>query len=164
MKLSAQITAALGVTETIESTDDPLIDANSPKVGTKLSANVSLNSTTTPAASLYAEQVLTLVAGTLVVDFTSLLKRGLAVSFSGKKIIGIALSAPATNAGTITLTKDATNGLALFGAAFSVEVPPGATKCTYFGATNGPAVDATHKRIDLTGTGTDSLQMIAIAG
>ena len=65
--------------------------------------------------------------------------------------------------GAITIAKGGTNGYGLLGAAFSVALAPGA-EIQALTAAGSPAVGSSAKTLDLSGTGTDVLEVAIILG
>lgn len=74
----------------------------------------------------------------------------------------VQLSAPSTNADPITVKQGASNGFPLLGAASLVILAPGDTLVLVGTAlTDRQKVDATHKIIDIAGTSTDKVNILA---
>lgn len=164
MSVSAVIKISIAATETLTTTESPLIDSTDASIKEKIAVDLTLNGSSTPDAEMHAAMQVAMVAGAATIDFTALTRHGGgAVSFSGKNVRSVVLQNPATNANDITINVGAANGLALFGAASKVVLKPGDVIGAYFGAT-GPAVAAGTKNIDITGTGTQVLNLIAVAG
>ena len=164
MSISAVITIGTTITETVTATDHPLIDMSDASIKEKIVVSATLSAGSNPDAELHAATQVAMVAGAATIDFTALKKRGgVPVSFSGKNIRSIVLQNPATNANDITIVAGAVTGLALFGAAFKVVLKPGHSVGAYLGS-DGPAVGGINKNIDITCTGSQVLDLIAVAG
>jgi hypothetical protein len=134
-------------------------------------ANQPLDALSTPPMieGAFVQQLLT--AGTATVDLTALTTtRGRAVNLTGLKPRQVTVAALATNTHPVTIAVGAANGYTGLGAAFSFtlpapaagQVPPQFT-FTDGGSAGAVAVDATHKTLGLTGTGTEGV-LIAISG
>lgn len=123
----------------------------------------SLSPTTTPAVSKYAGWQPALVAGTLDIDLTSL--PGTQGSFSGltKEVVAFRLKNPASNSGTITIQPGTSNGYDILGSVGKAVIPPGGELYCYKAA-GGQTVDATHKVVNLAGTGTEACDLELILG
>jgi hypothetical protein len=164
MSISSAVNFSLKVTETLTAVDAPLIDTADATIRTKIDRVVTLTAASSPDAELNADMEIAMTAGAATIDFTALTKRGgVAVSFNGKAVRAVAFKNPATNANPITIVEGAANGLPLLGASFSLTLQPGQEHFSYLG-TGGTTVAGTDKTIDITGTGSQVLQMIAIAG
>ena len=126
--------------------------------------SATLTPTSTPAADTVAYEQFALSAGAATIDLTSLVgPGGAAVTLNGKKVRLIRFSNPSTNANSITVAKGAANGYTGLGSSFSVTVPPGGD-VTFYDGGGGVAVDATHKTLDLTGTGSQVLNVSVVGG
>lgn len=99
----------------------------------------------------YAEA---LTAGTGSVDFTACGSSG-AVDLTDYDVISISFVAPATNSGDFTIEAGASNGAAL---PSTVVVAPGGSEVLQIPAAE-MSIDATHKILDLSGTGTDVIKI-----
>jgi hypothetical protein len=124
-------------------------------------------SSTVPATKPFSDTI-SLAAGSASLDLTSLAgPSGTTITFDGLKVQLVKIKCPATNSGGVTFDVGAANGYNLFGADNasneSIEVMPGGAELRYI-PNNGEDVDATHKNIDITGTGTDVFQIELVAG
>lgn len=164
--VTATFLARLSIAETValalDSSADPTINNNFDDVTETLTA-----STTVPVTKVYTDTI-SLVAGAATIDLTSLTgPGGTAVTFDGLKVQLVRITCPTGNSGGITFAVGAANGYNLFGAdnvsAERVEIMPGGAELRYT-PDNGEDVDATHKQIDVTGTGTDSFNIELVAG
>ena len=124
-------------------------------------------SSTVPATKASSDDI-NLVAGAATIDLTSLPgPLSTTVTFDGLKVQLVKIKCPTTNTGGVTFAVGAANGYNLFGAdnasAERVEVMPGGSEMRQT-PNNGEDVDATHKNIDVTGTGTEAFQIELVAG
>jgi hypothetical protein len=167
-KVTAHIHAMLHIDETLgldyDLADDPEI-THKPTTSTAR----TLNATSTPPVTKCYGRTLPLVAGTLALDLTSLTRDdGTTVDFTGLKVQEWEFVCPASNTAGITVAKtDAVTGYNLFGednaSAEQIEIGPGGHK------QGGEVdwledVDATHKDITITGTGTEAVEILLVAG
>jgi hypothetical protein len=123
--------------------------------------------TTVPVTKTYSDTLL-LSGGTAKIDLTSLPgPLSTTITFAGLKVQLCKIACPSTNTGGITFDVGTNNGANLFGADNasdeSIEVMPGATHQFYV-PDKLENVDATHCEIDVTGTGTESFNIILGAG
>ncbi|NIO43782.1 MAG: hypothetical protein GTO41_28670 [Burkholderiales bacterium] len=124
-------------------------------------------STSIPVKKTYSDTI-PLVAGSASIDLTNLPgPLSTTITFSGLKVQQLKIVCPDTNSGGITFDVAIANGYNLFGADNasdeSVEVMPGALIQMQHN-NNIEDVDATHKAITVTGTGTDTFDIILTAG
>lgn len=105
-----------------------------------------------------------MAAGAATIDLTAFVdSQGRTVSFGGLRPRVVKIRALDANAGDITIAKGASNGYTGFGAAYSETLKPGHEVTRYLGAT-GTAVSGSVKTLDLSGTGTDGIQLTIAAG
>lgn len=163
--ISAVLNISLAVTETISTTESPLIDSADATVKEKISVSRTMDASSTPDGELHAAMQIALIAGAKTVDFTALTRHGgAAVSFSGKDLRAIVLQNPATNANDMTFVHGASNSLAVLGAAtYSITLKPGQS-FAFDHKSSGPTVGSGAKNMDVTGTGTQVFNLIAVAG
>lgn len=162
--VSAVITASITVTETLSTSESPLIDSSDATIKEKIAVSTTLNSSSSPDAELHAAMQQALTAGAATIDFTALTRHGGgSVSFAGKAVRAISFQNPTTNANEITIANGASDSLDLFGATYSITLQPGQTLTAYLAAV-GPTVGANDKNVDISGTGSQVLNMIAVAG
>ena len=103
------------------------------------------------------------ISGTTTIDLTAAagvalpLAASRTVDATGKKLVAMRLSCPATNSGAVNVAPGASNGYALLGSGNDVDVRPGETliAITSGVASGKPAVSSTVKNIDITGTTND---------
>jgi hypothetical protein len=138
--------------------------ADAGQVVSPLDTLASLDATSTPAVTEGGTIQKAMVAGAGTVDLTSLTEiSGRVFSLSGLKPRTVKIVALAANAGDITIAKGASNGYTGFGAAFSETLKPGGETVKYLGS-SGTAVAGGVKTLDLSGTGTDGVQISISAG
>lgn len=118
---------------------------------------LTLNGSSTPPLTMVSYQVYTLSGGAATIDLTAVLGvNDVAQDATGLKVQTMIVYNPSSNA--ITIAPGASNAYALFGSGNSIEVPPGGRQQFYF-ADGTPDVAAGVKEIDLSGTGTDTIQI-----
>lgn len=159
MSLSVQIQSKVTTTETLSGDD---LNANSTLLHNGYDTDRTLTSATTPDVTKAAYQTVTLSGGAATIDLTSLLLNASAVTLDGTQPRGVHLKN--TGAASMTIAKGASNGYTGFGASFSVTLPPNAGFLMEWGTDNATAVSSTVKTLDITGTGTDTLQVSVAAG
>lgn len=127
-----------------------------------------LTGATTPAVDTPAFAEITLTAGAATLDLTAVAcLDGTIKDFTGKKIRAIKFRVKAANAGAFTIAKGASNGYTGFGSAFSVTLPAnagGGAWVQFYDAGVGTAVSGSVKTLDITGTGTQVLQVAILGG
>lgn len=159
LKLQAAEVVALG----LDHVEDPEVTHD---IG---DTSGTLTGTTSPAATKGWSDKVTLSGGSASLDLTALPFGNLPnVNFNGLRPQLLKVSCPTTNTGGITIEKkDAVTGYNLFGAdnttAEKITVLPGQTYGIQL-ADAGEDVDATHKDLTLTGTGSEVISMCIVAG
>jgi len=139
-------------------------EADGGVVRTTMDTVANLDADSTPAVTEggFFQQLMT--AGAATVDLTNLTDvRGRAVNLNALKPRSIKIKALDANAGAVTIAKGASNGYTGFGSNFSLTLPAGGEVELYFGSA-GTAVSGTVKTLDLSGTGTDGVQISLSAG
>jgi hypothetical protein len=122
----------------------------------------SLTALTTPPVSKTASFVKSLSGGTGTIDLTNLLgTNGAAVDGTTLKVQAVHFFNPSTH--NITLTFGASNPYNLCGSSWSKTLYPGEDWLNFFNS-GPPTIDSTHKNIDLSGTGTDTLDCQIVMG
>jgi len=159
MSITAVVQSKVTLTETL--TNDDLI-ADSQLVHSGYDQNTTLSGSTSPDITKAAYQTIALVAGAKTIDLTALLLNGNAVTLDGLNPRAIHLKN--TGAAAMTIVAGASNGYTGLGALFSVTLPPDAGFLMDWPLDNATAVSATVKTLDVTGTGTDTLQLSILAG
>ena len=124
----------------------------------------SLNGTTTPPATKVWSDNVALVAGVKTLDLQALVNANLPnADFTGLKVQVFFMSCPSTNTGPITVVPGALNDYDLGGASMSVAVNPGDSIVFLF-LDNAPDVAAADSELDFAGTGTETFDIIMVAG
>ena len=85
------------------------------------------------------------------------------VNGTGLRVQLLRIKAPSSNVNPITVAKGASNGYDGFGSAFSVTLQPGA-EVTILANDAGSDIGAGNKTLDLTGTGSQTLDVEIIMG
>ncbi len=116
-------------------------------------------STTPPVTNVYSGKPA--AGGTI--DLTALTNVTGTFSAAGKKVQAVQINNPATNTGALTVSPGAANAYELFGTAKSVVIPVGGSLNMLFNDTLAD-VDATHKNIDLAGTGAETYEVVIVVG
>lgn len=164
--VSAQYALTLEVTETLalglDNVDDPSF------VHSIGSPEGTLNASSTPPATKVFSDNVALVAGTKTLDLTALAgPASTSIDFTGLKVQLIALRCPTGNTLPILVQKGAANAYNLLGAdnasAETLEVLPGDDVLLRRYDTLED-VDATHKDIKFTGNGTETINVLLVAG
>lgn len=162
MSVAVAYKAEVTVTETLA---DPYLDnADKTLKHSGLNTSLTLNANSVAPATKVASFQQALTAGAATIDLRALSgSNGGTVDGNGLKVQVVKLRNLAANANAITIEPGASNGFNLFGAAFSITLAPGQEITAYL-KDQTPDVDATHKTLDLTGTGTQILEVIVVMG
>lgn len=164
MSIEAAYVANLTVVETLE-TNVPAVSASDAGIthnGWNKSA--TLNASSTPPATKTAAFQKALSTGSGTIDLTALPgTNGATVDGTGLKVQAIKFANPAANANPITVAVGASNGYDLFGSAFSITLQPG-QEALFYGNDATPDVGASDKTLDLTGTGSQALNVQVVLG
>ena len=125
----------------------------------------TLTASSTPAATAGSVFRQAMTAGAATIDLRAIptVNSG-TIDGNGKKVRVLRLSAPGTNANPITITPGASNGLNVFGATGEITLNPGDTVQLEPATAGATAIDATHKTLDLAGTGTQVLDVAVVVG
>ena len=139
-----------------------------PTVHSLGSPGSTLVATSTPPATKVFSGTVTLSGGAGALDLTSLAgPQGTTVDFSGLKVQFVQLITPNNTVSIIVEHKDGATGYNLFGddnaSDESVEVPPNSEQQFKYTDTL-EEVDGTHKDVKFTGTGTETIGVILVAG
>lgn len=168
--MSVTVTDSIGMTiQEIPPSNTTLITTSNAVQFDSLNQTQTLTSSTTPAVTKQVSYQVALSTGALTIDLTSMAggTNGATVTFSGLKVCGYLFENPSTNANSITIVGGASSGYLIFGTAGSVVLAPGhrIKMQVKQGTSSGlPTVDGTHKNIDLSGTGSQVLNVQMIAG
>ena len=145
------------------------VAANPPYKVSMGADNGVLNVSSTPAVTQEFSDNLALAAGAGALDLTSLAgPNGSTDDFTGLKVQVVKLKTPPSNTVSIIVEhKDGATGYNLFGddnaSDESIEVPPG-TKLEFIYNDKLENVDGTHKDIKFTGNGTETINVMLVAG
>lgn len=150
------------ITETLPGNTGSASDSNRRVVHDQYDETRTLNSASTPPATLCAAFLLTLTAGAASIDFRNLTgTNGAAVDGNGLKVQEFRIKNLGAN--NMVITPGASNGLDLFGAAFSITVYPGAV-AHFFLNDAAPDIAAADKTIDVAGTGSQTAEVTVVMG
>lgn len=165
MSIAVTVTTQVKVVETFEGVFVNPADRTATFDG--LSETTALSGASAVPATKHAEGELALVAGAATLDLTNLpgVTAEETVDGTGLKVQVLKLRSKNTNANKLTVGKGATNGYGLNaeGDAWSRPLSPG-QRDTFEGDDAAPDIDATHRTIDVTGTGTDVLEYAIVMG
>lgn len=141
-----------------------LSSVNDDSINLKVELNAELRSNTTPDAELVYKKTLALTAGALTIDLTALTNTlGETIATTGKKVRAIAIVPTSTNTGALTFTEGSSNGYELGGNTWKYALTAGQYFMVYCDA-DTPDVAAGAKTIDVTGTGTETFDILIIFG
>jgi len=127
-------------------------------------AQRTLKSDSSPPVTCGALFQQALTGGAATIDLTALDGfNDKVVSGTGLRVQLLRVKNPVTNANPITVAKGASNGYDGFGAGFSVTLQPGA-EATLLTNDAGGDIGSGNKTLDLTGTGTQALDVEIIMG
>ena len=160
MTVTALFTAKLEVTEQITVGVPDAIAAQS-----NIVHNVwNISDLTLTPTTMTSSFVATLVAGALTVDLRALTGYGgYAIDGVGLRVQGIFIQALATNAAVVTIAIGASNGYDGFGSTFAVTLKAGGVALIST-LDNGSDIAAGKKTLDLSGTGTDAVNIQLVMG
>lgn len=162
MSVTTAYTSALTATETL-TTNVPDVASNS-IVHNGFNKTLNLNSTTTPATTKTASFVKALSAGAGTIDLTALFgTNNLTTDGTGLKVIACKFQAVVGNANVITLKFGASNPYNLLGASWQVALQPG-QEILLYAVSAAPVIGSGAKNIDLSGTGSQSVNCIIVMG
>lgn len=149
--------AGLAVIETTDSTVDPFVNTADPT----LQFGITNNATIAGVTGLISQQK-ALSSGSITMDLTAGTCRQAAVSFNAKAVKYGVIRNPIANANNITCKFGAASPASTFGASWVLVLKPGDIYA--FQLNTSETVDATHKNWDLTGTGSQALDILLAAG
>ncbi len=168
MSVTCTFKSQADVVETLE-TNVPAMTSGSSISHTGYKTEKSLSATGTvsqPAITKCAIFSKALSGGSATIDCTALTgTNGATVDFTGLKICVMKFKNPSANANAITVAKGASNGLGVTtsGTTFSIPIAPGAEWMHYCNE-GMPDVGSGAKTFDLTGTGSQALEVTLLAG
>lgn len=135
----------------------------------QMSLSLSLNSSSTPAVD--KPPIYRKLSTTTTLDLTAVQAASIpstatrSVDMTGKKVVGVALKAGASNAAAVNVAPGGTNPYPLFGSGNDIDIGPGETLIKAFSAaTNLPAVSSTVKDVTITISGSDTLEILLLLG
>ncbi len=164
MSVSLSYATNLTAIETLDTNVPAAAEANRKVTHNQFNKTASLTGATTPPVTKVAAFEKALSAGAGTIDLTALPgTNGAVVDGTGLKVQAIKLTNKAVNANSIKVAVGGTNGYELAGADFAATLQPG-QELVLFGNDATPDVDGTHKTLDLTGTGSQVLQVIVVLG
>ena len=164
MSTSVTYKSNVTVAETLSSNVPGASDPTITQAGYNTEGTYS--STTTPPVTKSVVNTVALVAGAKTIDLTALTGiNGGAVAFTGLKVQFAKFRNPSTNTGAITIQAGASNAYNMLGASWKVILQTG-DEFTWKGSDDSgvPDVASGAKNIDLAGTGTESIEMVLVAG
>jgi len=164
--MSVNVTLALTLTtiETITENTPAATDANSQVTHNQFNVSETLTGTTdTPVSKCaYFEQALS--SGTATIDLTNLSgTNGGTIDGTGLKVQCFLATNKSTNENSITISKGASNGYGLGGDSWSHQLEVGQSILIY-GNESADDISGSAKTIDLSGTGTEILQVGIVMG
>jgi len=158
----AVVTNTVALTETLTLASDPVIGTVtlSPSAGQRW----TMDGTTGPAATRSVRTLVTMSGGTATIDLTAFpdAETNVAVDLTGLKIKMLHLAAPSANANAVTVKPGASNGYTGWTVTGDILNASDQRGPSIFNG--GIAVDATHKTIDITGTGAQQVTIVALFG
>ena len=168
MSVTTTVTIAASTKETIDSGVTAVDAANATILHDKFNFQKSLTSTTTPPVTNASYFTQALSAGAATIDLTALTEAGGGtLDATGLKVQVLLLNTRGkSNAGAITITKGFTNGYSLAGSTtgkVTLAGGDGEAVCFFFNDSQQD-VSATVKTLDLSGTGTDSIDIGIVVG
>ncbi len=153
--VSVKETPALGLDH---ATDPPIVHQITMPIP------LSLTGSTTPPVTKVWEDNVALSGGAKTLDLEALVNDNLPnVNFVGLKVQVFQMSCPEVNTGPITVTPGASNDYDLGGASMSVAVNPGDTVIFLF-LDNAPDVASADSELDFAGTGSETFDILMVAG
>lgn len=161
MSVRATYNLRLDVTETIETGVDgasnPVVQHDALNVADTLSA------TSTVPATDHSQKLFNLSGGAKTIDLTAFLGTyNRTIDGTGKKLRIVRFQNNSA-ASAMTIGKGAANGYDLWGGAAALTVPAGCAVEMIF-QDKLPAIDASHKTIDISGAGTDQFALSLVIG
>jgi hypothetical protein len=124
-----------------------------------------LTASTTVPVTKQAAFAKALSSGTGTIDLTALpgMTADETVNGTGLKVQVCKLANPAANANAITVAKGASSGYAMIGSSFTITLQPG-QEHTFYLNDAAPDIGSGAKNLDLTGTGTQALDVLFVMG
>lgn len=162
--VSANLETKLTVGETIDLSESNV--SGNPEVTHVISgAAVTLNASSTPAATKVSSGTLTLSSGSATIDLTAAPNPIATVDFTGLKINAFKFAADSNNTEPITIEGHATNGYDLFASLSDgkIQLDPGDV-CLMLCNNSNPDVGASLKVIDFASSDVDAVLEYELVG
>jgi hypothetical protein len=164
MSVAVSIVHKLLAIETLETGVPAAAAADKTVTHSGFDRTFTLNSATTPPATKCAYFSQALSTGAATIDLTALPGvNGGTVNGTGLKVQAIRFENPAANANAITIGEGASNGYELLGNAWTVPLQPGQI-AQYYLKDLSPDISGSAKTMDLTGTGSQTLNVSLVLG
>lgn len=164
MAVAATAVFQCKVVETLEANTASAAEAKRKVTHDQFDDTYELAAATTPPATKVAAFEQNLSAGAATINLAALTgTNGATVDLTGLKVQIISIEAKAANANPITIVPGASNGIDLFGASSSITLQPG-QRFMWFGNDAAPDVASGDRTLDLSGTGSQGLNIIIVAG
>lgn len=164
MSVALTYASTLTAVETLE-TNVPAAQSNLKSVthsGYNTSASLTGATAVPVTKCAYFEQALS--SGSATINLAALAgTNGATVDLTGLKVQAIKFKAKAANANPITLTEGASNGYELAGNGWTVVLKAG-QEFVFYGNEQTPDVASGARTIDLSGTGSQSVEVSVVAG
>lgn len=168
MAVSVAITDTPVVTETLTAGSGSGFLTGDNSVTHQMGYSATLNSSSTPDATKAATWTVTMSGGAATIDMTSIPGVEGTFSASGLKPRLIKYRPKSDNANAITIGTGASNGYTGLGANFEVTLnaPSGSVVpwTTHYLGSGATAVSGSVKTLDVSGTGTQALEVMMIFG
>jgi hypothetical protein len=162
MPIKATLNLQLTVEETFSAASLPFGNTGQQTVTSGgLNKNQKYDANSIPDGSVTAYGSLPMVAGVAAINLAAVASAQGSFSMIGKKPRAILLRAGATNVGPITVAKGASNGYTGFGSAFALTLGAGKQALIQGDDT---IVASGNRTLDVSGTGTDSIDYEIVAG
>ncbi len=162
MTISARYVSQITCVDTITG---PYVGSDNTVTLDGLNQSVTLDGTTSPAATKMTGFQKTLIAGNGTIDLLALpgLTVDEIVNCNALKVQVVKLRNLVTNLNTITVVPGGANPYNLFGATFKVILAPGQEILAYLDAA-APVANSTVRNIDCNGVGNQILEVFVVAG
>ena len=164
MSVDVTLTSALTVVEVLDGNRPMALDSRAKVTHDQLNTGLALSGGSAVPVTKVAAFLQALTNGAATVDLTALNgTNGHAVNATGLKLQALKVRNPGTNANPISIGHGAANGYEFLGADWKVTLQPGQEVLLY-GADAAPDVGSGAKTLDLAGTGTQALHILAVFG
>lgn len=163
MAVSVAYASQITITETLPVNTGSASDANRVVTHNQYNESGTLNSGSTPPATLQASFLMTLTAGAATIDLRALTgTNGAVVDGNGLKVQMVRIKNLGAN--PMTIKSGASNGHTGFFTATTGHVVNPGGHIQIFTNDNGDDIDATHKTWDVTGTGSQTAEFTIVMG